>query len=197
MTRRRLHAVCKSSMRTNAAHRRAPAAVGNDRRQTRSLASQSGDAPSHRQLPPTHTYNPGSTQTGWRACKFPTCGDLTRERDLAALRRMASVQAHELLLMFDQLMPLDRCRLGRSHRTRPISPGWNRKPSEAPFGRALGPRPTRQSAVRPLTAAARRAAVVAPRRPGAASPRICSACRSTGGKALRVQGYEPYRYNLR
>ena len=135
------------------------------------MANQPGDAPSHQELPP--------------------------KRDLAALRRMASVQAHKLLLMFDQLMPLDRCRLSRSSPRQTYKSRLGPEAIGGTFRTCAGPAADAPIGRLTPAAAARRAAVVAPRRPGAASPRICSACRSTGGKALRVQGYEPYRYNLR
>ena len=60
----------------------------------------------------------------------------------------------------------------------------------------IGPAADAPSAVRPPLRD-EQPVVQAPRRPGAASRRICSACRSTGGKVLRVQDYQPFMDNLR
>ena len=137
------------------------------------MASKPGDAPSHRELPP--------------------------KRDLAALRRMASVQAHELLLMFDQLTPLDRCRLGRSHRARPISPvgtgSHRRHHSDVRWARGrranlpFDPLPPLRD---------EQPVVQAPRRPGCREPPdLLGLQKRTGGKVFLVQDYKSYRYNLR
>jgi len=70
--------------------------------------------------------------------------------DLAALRRMASVQAHELLLIFYQLMALDRCRLGRSHRAGPASSGLGPEAIGDTIWTCAVPAADEQSALRPL-----------------------------------------------
>jgi hypothetical protein len=135
------------------------------------VASQPGDAPSHQELPP--------------------------KRDLAALRRMASVQAHELLLMFDQLMPLDRCRLSRS------SPRQTYKSRLGP--EAIGGTirtcagPAADTPIGRSTPAARRAACRASTAQAGCRepPDLLGLQKRTGGKVFLVQDYKSYGYKLK